>query len=512
MNNDGQEKTDLAREKNERQQRKLVKAVLNHDARMLGEKDVEITEAEWERFFRMRASGQIKKADLAKMVEGIQGPVESDGEEAVFEKIKTSNFKRRILAYMTGVGFDNYENLRPDHVVDFVKKYPTPEKFESAARDFLLAIKRSNPEEKYQQYAAAMLEFSAEMYGKALEYWQQAQVLSEQAEEWQLDQESAGLLDDFLTPGELSGDGWLQGGQIYMLTPELLKKAGLMPRFLMEVGGVQIALSKVFMVDVHEAAIAYVKTHGAVKIRGYYRSNSQGMWRLLADYVGGDGEIAWYGVGFNEESLTLPMKIQKQLNMIAKRGIYEIPGINTGFFLGGTARRFNSKEEYKQLVAEGRMDSDYYREVSREPRLNFGTLSTLKHPPESIDIDKGDAPDFRKQLDHYTMKTEMYGEVTVRQFASYNDSLRYTMCDVGHGDDKKAWVGGIEVNAPITSTGLKAEWVSTGDVGTPLLEYQTMTGGYGERGNRTDGYESMWERYLKLVPIIRRYLYTWREG
>ena len=85
------------------------------------------------------------------------------------------------------------------------------------------------------------------------------------------------------------------------------------------------------------------------------------------------------------------------------------------------------------------------------------------------------------------------------------------MFEVGHGDFKKAWVGGIEANATITSTGLKSEWVSSGDVCTPLLEYQTMTGGYGVPDGRGDGYESMWENYLSLVPIIKRYLYTWGD-
>ena len=236
------------------------------------------------------------------------------------------------------------------------------------------------------------------------------------------------------------------------------------------------------------------------------------MWRYLADYVGGNGEISWYGVGFNEESLTLPLKIQKNLNQVAVRGIYEIPGVNTGFFLGGTAKRFGSKEEYKQLADENKMEGDYYKEVERTPKLDFGTLATVKHPPESIDIDGEAAPNYRKQLDHYTMQTEMYGEVTVRQFPSFNDELRYTMCEVGQGDEKKAWVGGIEVNALITSTGLKKEWVSTGDICTPLFEYQTMTGGYGNPEGRTDGYESMWEKYLSRMPMIRKYLYTWREG
>jgi len=186
--------------------------------------------------------------------------------------------------------------------------------------------------------------------------------------------------------------------------------------------------------------------------------------------------------------------------------------VNMGFFLGGTAKRYTSKEEYKKLVDEGKMDSDYYREMEHEPRLNFGVLSPEKHPPFSVDIEDENGPNFRNQLDHYTMKTEMYGEVTVRQFPSFNDELRYLVCEVGKKDEKKAWIGTIEVNAPMTSVGLTAGWVSSGDICTPLYEYQTMTGGYGKPDGRTDGYESMWEKYLSQMPIIKKYLYTWRDA
>lgn len=494
----------------EKQRRKLIQAILNRDPKILGQKDVEVTDADRQRFYDLVDKGIIKNDDVKRIIVSIKGPLETDGAEAIFARISATNYERRILAYMTGIGFDNYEHIKPRSVEIFLERYPNPMNFQPASEDFLAAINRNNSLEKYEAYSSAIHNFCLHVYGKKQEYWEQAKVLFDEAEEWRIDQEAEKLKLELLPYAEVSGDGWMQNGQVYMLRPELLEKVGLGPRYLMEIGGVQIALSRVFMADVHEAAIAYVKYNGTVKVRGYYRSNSQGMWRFLADYVGGNGEIAWYGVGFNEESLTLPLKIQKQLNMIRKKGLLEIPGANTGFFLGGTAKRFNSKEEYKQLIAENKMTSDYYREVNHEPIVDFGVLSTEKHPPESVDVDKGNAPDFRKQLDHYRMETEMYGTVTVRQFPSYNDNLRYTMCEVGRGDDKRAWVGGIEVNATITSTGLKSEWVSTGDIGTPLLEYYTMTGGYGNPAGRTDGYVDMWE-YLDLMPLIKRYMYTWRD-
>ena len=502
-----QKKQEMAK----KQQNKLIRALLDHDYAVLGHPDVNVTEADRERFYNMVSNGQISGMDFAQIISSIRGPLESVGKEELFPKIIDDNHEKRILAYMSGIGFENFEKITPDTLEDFLGKYPNPADFVSAKEDFLNAINRSNPEAKPQDYKQAMEDYCQDIYGKKYEYFLQIEELKKLAEEWRLDRESEKLTVDFLEKGVISGDGWLQNGQIYMLTTELLRKVGLVPRYLMEIGGVEIAISKAFMVDVHEAVVAYVKINNMVKVRGYYRSNSQGMWRLLVDYVGGNGEIAWYGIGRNEESLTLPLKIQKELNMIASKGFLKIPGVNTGFFLGGTAKRYNSKEEYKQLIAENKMTGDYYREVNPEPILNFGVLSELKHPPESIDVDGENAPNFRKQLDHYEMQTEMYGDVVVRQFPSEGDNLRYSMFEVGHGDFKKAWVGGIEANATITSTGLKSEWVSSGDVCTPLLEYQTMTGGYGVPDGRGDGYESMWEKYLSLVPIIKRYLYTWGD-
>lgn len=494
----------------DKQRRKLIQAILNRDPKILSQDDVELKKEEEIRFYELVDKGLVKNDDVDRIIISIKGPLESDGINVIFSQISATNYERRILAYMAGVGFDNYENIRPDTVKVFLDKYPNPMDFESAKDDFLAAIKHSNPVEKYGAYLMAMKDFCLHLYGKKQEYYDLSKKLFIEAEEWRIDQDANRLESELLSRAEVNGDAWVQGGKTYNLMPDLLEKAGLGPRYELEIGGVQIALSRVFLVDTHEAAIAYINFGDHVKVRGYYRSNSQGMWRYLADYVGGEGMIAWYGVGFNEESLTLPLKLQKQLNMICKKGAFKIPGANTAFFLGGTARRFNSKEEYKQLVADGRMDSDYYREVNHQPIVDFGVLSTEKHPPESIDVDNGNAPNFHTQLDHYRMETVMYGTVTVRQFASNNDNLRYTVCEIGQGENRRAWVAGIEVNAPITSTGLKADWVSTGDICTPLLEYQTMTGGYGNPAGRTDGYEDMWE-YIRRMPIIKRYLYTWRE-
>lgn len=486
----------------------IIKAILKRDLSILDDESVQLSDEERETFFRRIFTGQITKADFKGLVDSLPY---GDFDE-VYADIQGDKYKLRIVAYMTGLGFDNYTNVTKESLEKFVKRYPSPGIFEAAKNDFLNAIEESNPEQKYLNYREKMDEFVHEIYGKKAEIDDLYDEFVKETEDLQIEKDAVKLAAEFLPGAEIVGDAWVQGGQEWQLKTELLEKAGLGPRFYLEMGGAEVALSRVFKVDVHEAAVAYVRLNNQIKVRGYYRSNSQAMWRLLADYVYADGAIAWYGVGFNEESLTLPMKFQKMLNYISDRGIFEIPGVNTGFFLGGTAKRYASKEEYYKAVTEGTATSDYYKEMEREPRLNFGVLSAEKHPPFSIDIEDERGPNFRKQLDHYQMRTEMYGEVTVRQFPSFNDELRYLVCEVGKRDEKKAWIGTIEVNAPMTSVGLTSGWVSSGDICTPLFEYQTMTGGYGEADGRTDGYESMWEKYLSQMPIIKKYLYTWRDA
>ena len=490
------------------EKKQIIKAILGKNLSVLGAGNVDVTDEEKETFFRRIMNGQIGKADFAQIIDSLPN---GDFDE-VFSKIKDDKYKLRIVAYMTGLGFDNYDKVTKESLDKFVNRYPSPLAFESAENDFLAAIEESNPEQKYLDYKREAGELIKEVYGEKAQVLEYYDELVKDAEEWQIQKDAVRLSAEFLPSAEIVGDKWVQDGQEYTLTTELLKKVGLVPTFYLEMGGAEVALSPAFKVDAHEAVIAYVRLNNQIKVRGYYRSNSQAMWRFLADYVGGNGEIAWYGTGFNEESLTLPMKFQKELNFVSKRGLLEIPGVNTGFFLGGTAKRYESKEEYKKLVAENKMDSDYYKEMEHEPRLNFGVLSAEKHPPFSVDIEDENGPNFRNQLDHYIMTTEMYGEVTVRQFPSFNDELRYLVCEVGKKDEKKAWIGTIEVNAPMTSVGLTAGWVSSGDICTPLLEYKTMTGGYGEPDGRTDGYESMWEKYLSQMPIIKKYLYTWRDA
>lgn len=491
-----------------KQQRKLIAAVLSDDNSLLSEPDASVSDTERERLFLLMDTGKITDENWNKIIEQIADPKDIRGIDAVYETIIDSKYEERILAYMSGLGFDKFDQNNTKILEDFYKKYPGPAEFDAVKEDFLRTIRENNSEEKAEEYTEAMKEYVRDIYGKRQEYFEQVKVLKSEAKKWSLTQSAKKLGAEYLPKAVIDADPFKQGEKEYALTTEILKEAGLAPRHEIEVGGVVIGLSGMFYVGPRKAVIAYAKTNTDVKVRAYYRSRSQGMWRYFPDYVGEAGNF-WFGKGWNEESMTLPMKLQKILNEIAEEPEVEFSGINTEIFLCGTAKRYDTMEEYSEKFKNGELLGDYYREVKREPAANFGVLSSVKHPPEGMDIDGPNGPNFRKELLSFQIETGMYGKVKVSQFPSFDDQLRWTMMENEKDGERRAWIGGVEVNAPITTTGCKAEWVSTGDIGTPLYEHENMAGGYGDAEDRNgQDYVSMWKYYLRQMPIIKRYLYT----
>jgi hypothetical protein len=74
----------------------------------------------------------------------------------------------------------------------------------------------------------------------------------------------------------------------------------------------------------------------------------------------------------------------------------------------------------------------------------------------------------------------------------------------------RVWIGSIEDNSEIQSTGLKKSWIEGGDLTTPAFEYKyketDQTGGYGNDKIRNGPYIDMYENYLKKIPVIQEYL------
>ena len=285
------------------------------------------------------------------------------------------------------------------------------------------------------------------------------------------------------------------------LTPEVLKEEGLLPKHKIRIGDsmVWFSSSGYELDEGRVAVVGYVGKQGKVTARSYYRSNSQGVWRYLPDYqMSEDGEIEWYGKGHSEESVTLPVVMQKALSEITREGMPVLRlKKNPDFIFAGTAQKV------------GKGGGEYYREIEATPKkLEGGFYAERgKTPPEQIRLAEEQSPDFQKLLTSWEQKTSVYGQISVEVFPSKDGKLKFMFCKDAAG---RAWIGGIEDDSETQSTGLKKSCVEGGDLATPAYEYKTgrtdQTGGYGNDKMKNGSYVDMYENYLKKIPVIQEYL------
>ncbi len=277
------------------------------------------------------------------------------------------------------------------------------------------------------------------------------------------------------------------------LTPEVLRSEGLLPKYKITIGEtVYFFTSNGYnLTDSRIGVLAYVKKGDEIVVRSYYRSNSQGVWRYLPNYtVDKDGDIDWYGKGYGEESITLPISIQESLTRITSEGIFDVKDPDLVFV--GTAKKHGKR-------------NDYYEEIESEPKKIDGNFYSRdkKISPENMRINNESSPDFSNRISAWKQKSNLYGEYSIEVFSSKDGKLKYMFCRDSKG---RAWIGGIEDDSELQSTGLKKSWINGGDLTTPAYEYKSQDGGYGNRKLSKSGYVDMFENYLSKSPLIQEYL------
>lgn len=504
-----------------RQQRKIIAGLLTGDYDgAISEHDADVSSETEEAFLDKLASGEIGLDDERKFLLRINDPIHTKeiGRDQMYREVTASPYEKWILAYMLGYDANNWQSVDEVDVAKFVHDYPTPIDFVEKAEFFLKSAKTAVSEKQYEAYEEAMKEFQLSIYGKRYEYWVQMQELNERAEGREVSEKvetvvelkepsliSRELKEALVANARVDGDTYLYGGKEYRLTPEALDSCNLGPKYEVSVEGHQICLSDIFQMERGRlAAIAYVPGKDGVKVRGYYKSNSQGTWRYLPDYVSDGNDIAWYGKSSNEEALTLPLKLQESLAYIEDKGLADIGTTVPGYLLGGTAYRYGSKDEYMRCLYSGQMRGDFYREVSASPAIEFGQIrSDTKQPPETLKVNSRTAPDFSRAVASFGTVSTLAGKITMEGYRSEDGNFEWNFCQDKNG---RAWVGGLEVVSPITSLGLRKEWASAGDFATPLYEYESQAVGYGDESDTVGVYQSMWRNYLSKVPLIQDYL------
>lgn len=181
---------------NLRQQRKIIACLVSGENSALGREDINLDNADVGGVYEKIATGEIGLAEEKEILNSIKAPkhkyrpesmlagivIRSDGRTEQIPSIGNDKHMRRILAEMTGVGFANPEKVMAEDVARFWGQYETPADFEADSQALLAQVRRTNTEKKYNEYVASMRQFKSVMFGKQQEYWEQMQLIKEDAE------------------------------------------------------------------------------------------------------------------------------------------------------------------------------------------------------------------------------------------------------------------------------------------------------------------------------------------
>lgn len=543
----------------ERQKRKAVAYfVSGGNMEYIGMNDVGLRPGVDDQFYEQIQERGVDKQLEEDLLRKIDGPLVKASEKEVFEGnderegILGYRQEQKILAEMSGAGFDSYEQVKPSDVGKFLEKYPTPLDFKEDADAFLGDIKRDNSEAKFLQYVEAMEGFQKKVYGKKYEYFIAVEEIEKDARERAQEKQEQGeqlsreelrevgrkvgrrmerLLKRLAEGQEMTPEdsermlesAKIEGAPYFdfisqeekVLTTDVLKEAELAPTYEMELEGVKYGFSDVFRVGERKAVIGYVEKDNNVYARSYYASGSQGVWRYLPDRIQSKttGRVSWLGKGPNEEALNLPSEVQSVLNKRAMSENFVPFGEMTdeqlavqrkrAFSFYGTAG--STELDVPRIPGDGKDDA-LAREVNYRPSVAF---NVGVEPQRLSATEKGQEPDFERKVLDYQASSDIYGKYNANVFKSKDGSLKWTIMEDESG---KAWVGQVEMDAPITSTGLRAEWVASGGFGVPAYEYPDYAEGYGDNDDviATSGYSgvryvSMWKNYLAKIPMIQEF-------
>lgn len=492
-------------------QRKLIAAFL-YGTSVLEKRNVVLNASDEAMVLSGMRDGRITDKDAKNILKAIKDPIKKYGEDGVDRRLGFAERERRILAYMTGAGFNDWEQTDGVSLKEFVKKYPMPADFEAAAEGFLKIIRAHSDEAGFSEYVKAMENFKQQVYGLRKVYSEQINVLWKKAAE-QIKTE-AGLIE--VSPAEarllmyktiLFGDALVQGQMERKLTTQALIRNGLAPKWKLDFEGQKIALSGAFKAGTREVVIAYTEVGEKMVARSYYRDTGYPVWRYLPDYAlkknkAGKEEI-WCGIGYAEEMFNLPAEMQAKLSEIATRGTLKTID-EPEFLFVGTAKAYSSVEEYLKVRREGKLEGEVYTGVAARPRTLLSEPSRHRLKPSELKVEKMDfKPNFKAKLFDWQMQTALFGKVKVECFPSMDGSLKWTFVE----DSKhRAWISAVDAFSAVTSTGLRAEWVFTGDLSTPVFVTRVAADGFGDENEVRGNYIGMWGTYVEKIQLVKEYL------
>lgn len=232
-----------------------------------------------------------------------------------------------------------------------------------------------------------------------------------------------------------------------------------------------------------------VEHDGAFKVRTFFLSRSQGVWRMLKGYKfktrdDGSEKPTWNDKGYNEHSLLIPLKLQKVLFELTIEEPLEIANSISLFY--GTAPLSGDKNYYEEYIKPNGTELDF---------VNYESTT-----PEDLTIS-----DYRPKLeaiDQWNTKNSLYGNLNYKlvQFEDKQLLLIGT-------DDNRYFIGGFEGTiSAITPIGIREQWIDAGKLTTPLFEYKNEqvdhTHSYGNEDIRSGNYVDMYKNYLSKISFL----------
>lgn len=294
------------------------------------------------------------------------------------------------------------------------------------------------------------------------------------------------------------------------LSPEILLQKGLGPKHEITIEGRPIFFSDAFKLPAAHggrlAVIGFVQTDdGKYMARSYYKSNSQGLWRYLPSYESDNNgqDITWYNKSLGEELLTLPYPAQKKM---AETSANPLTVNDPLLCFGGTARNIRL-DSHDSILMQANHD---FIEIGP----NFHGDSSQVNP-ENLEISPKELePNFSQgPIDEWTQASPIYGSVKVRVYPSEDQSLFYQLCQAEVVDPKSSatrnvvWVGSVETNSTLGSTGVRNEWVKAEKLTVPAFEYrgQDQARYYADYNHNKGNYVDMYNGYISKIPVIQRF-------
>lgn len=263
----------------------------------------------------------------------------------------------------------------------------------------------------------------------------------------------------------------------------LLRECGIQFGPTTKTGNAKYQFSPIFTLPTgYKALLFQVEIRGKKYLRTAYLSQSQNVFRLLPATVDLEGGKQWFDKGIGEESLNLPLPIQKILGAdLAAIGLANYPKSTPPNSRCNAAKYeeifetsvwsdpVDRKKRYTQRKPFNQAFKSPLRVAEECSNEHFAGEDEFLEHIQSIHQADYDMPDCRKGLDGFSSYSGLSDQVDGRIIPSRDRKVHYLLYRDSAGGK---WFGGAEIpESSINIYGVRSKPVFLGCLGSPLWEY-----------------------------------------